>query len=172
MNKAGSTQALDHRTVAIELNQRAWALLEKQDRTLEDNDELLHAAHASLWHWLQVGTKRNEQRGLWLVGRVHVLQGNKEAAMRYAKKTMTLTTSNEEDMVDFDHAYAYELFARATFLAGEKDKAEGLFERASRLGQLIHGEQNRKIFFSDLEAIPYPKLQVFEYTQRNSAKSP
>ncbi|SDR18520.1 hypothetical protein [Pseudovibrio sp. Tun.PSC04-5.I4] len=162
MNEAGNTQALDHRSIAIELNQRAWSLLEKQDRTHEDNDELLHVAHASLWHWLQAGTKKNHQRGLWLVGRIHVLQGNGEAAMRYAEKTMELTETNKEDMAEYDHAYAHELLARATLLAGDQSKAAALYERAARLGQLIDGEQNRKIFFSDLEAIPFPKAQIFE----------
>ena len=65
-------------------------------------------------------------------------------------------------MADFDHAYASELMARAMLLAGEEYEAAALFERAVRLGQLIDGEQNRKIFFSDLEAIPYPKAELSE----------
>ncbi|EEA92381.1 hypothetical protein [Pseudovibrio sp. JE062] len=160
MTQAGAKPTLDHKFIAIELNQRAWALLEKEGRSPEDNDEMLHVAHASLWHWLQIGTKANHQRGLWLVGRVHVLLENREAAMRYARQTMDMTEAHQDDMADFDHAYASELLARATLLSGEEGEAAVLFERAARLGQLIHGEQNRKIFFSDLEAIPYPKAEL------------
>ncbi|KZK75458.1 hypothetical protein PsW64_05364 [Pseudovibrio sp. W64] len=162
MAQAGAKLTLDHKFIAIELNQRAWALLENESRSPEENDEMLHVAHASLWHWLQAGTKVHHQRGLWLVGRIHVLLGNREAAMRYARQTMDLTEVHQEDMADFDHAYASELLARATLLAGEEGEASVLFERAARLGQLIHGEQNRKIFFSDLEAIPYPKTELSE----------
>ncbi len=162
MTKAGAKLTLDHKQIAINLNQQAWTLLDKEDRSPEENDEMLHVAHASLWHWLQVGTQVNRQRGLWLVGRVHVLLGNAEAAMRYARQTMDLTETHQEDMADFDHAYASELLARATLLAGEEGDAAALFRKAARLGQLIHGEQNRKIFFSDLGAIPYPKAQPVE----------
>ncbi|MFS8184292.1 hypothetical protein ACMG4P_22450 [Pseudovibrio denitrificans] len=160
MTQAGAKPTLDHKFIAIELNQRAWALLEKESRSPEENDEMLHVAHASLWHWLQIGTKVNHQRGLWLVGRVHVLLGNREAAMRYARQTMDMTEAHQDDMADFDHAYASELLARATLLSGEEGEAAALFRKAARLGQLIHGEQNRKIFFSDLEAIPYPKAEL------------
>lgn len=96
MAQAGAKPTLDHKFIAIELNQRTWALLDKESRSAEENDEILHVAHASLWHWLQVGTKVNQQRGLWLVGRVHVLLGNIEAAMRYALQTMELTKAHQE----------------------------------------------------------------------------
>lgn len=162
MTQAGAKPTLDHKFIAIELNQRTWALLDKESRSAEENDEILHVAHASLWHWLQVGKKVDHQRGLWLVGRVHVSLGNTEAAMRYARQTMDLTKAHQEEMADFDHAYASELMARAMLLAGEEHEAAALFERAARLGQLIDGEQNRKIFFSDLEAIPYPKAELSE----------
>ncbi len=160
MAQAGAKLTLDHKFIASELNQCAWALLENESRSPEENDEMLHVAHASLWHWLQAGSKVHHQRGLWLLGRVHVLLGKREAAMYYARQTMDLTEAHQEDMADFDHAYAFELLARATLLAGEDGEAAVLFERAARLGQLIHGEQNRKILFTDLKAIPYRETEL------------
>jgi hypothetical protein len=38
------------RQLAAALFNRVWALLERPDR---DPDELLHAAHASAYHWME-----------------------------------------------------------------------------------------------------------------------
>ena len=34
---------------------QTWTLMEKPDRTREDDDEMLHAAHASRYHWARSG---------------------------------------------------------------------------------------------------------------------
>jgi len=49
-----------HLMLARRLHGRAWDLLEKPERTIEENDELIHVAHASLYHWLQVGAPLNQ----------------------------------------------------------------------------------------------------------------
>ena len=67
------TEGVDHKALAISLNQRTWALLEKEERTEQESDELIHVAHASLWHWLQAGGPVQQQRGEWLVGRTYVV---------------------------------------------------------------------------------------------------
>ena len=40
-----------HRLIAVRLFNRVWEFMEKADRTSEEDDEMLHAAHASRYHW-------------------------------------------------------------------------------------------------------------------------
>ena len=41
------------------LNGRVWELLEKTDRSKSEAEEMVHAAHASCYHWLQSGSEVN-----------------------------------------------------------------------------------------------------------------
>ena len=84
---------VDHKALAIALNQRCWTLLEKTGRSSDESDELIHVAHASLWHWLQAGGPVQQQRGEWLIGRVYVVLGVADAALRHAQRTLDLTES-------------------------------------------------------------------------------
>ncbi len=146
---------VDHKALAIGLNQRTWTLLEKSVRTAEESDEMIHVAHASLWHWLQAGGPVQQQRGEWLVGRVYVVLGVADAASRHARRTFDLTKTHAELLKDFDHAYAHELMARALLLAGQRQQARTNFDEAVRLGEKIAGEKDREIFNADLMAIPF-----------------
>ena len=40
-----------HERFAIQLNNLVWNLLQKENRTEEDNNKMIHAAHASHYHW-------------------------------------------------------------------------------------------------------------------------
>jgi hypothetical protein len=40
-----------HRELAIDVFNRVWGLLDKTDRTVEEDDTMVHAAHASRDHW-------------------------------------------------------------------------------------------------------------------------
>ena len=44
-----------HRKFAIDLFNQVWDLMDKEDRTQEDNDRMLHAAQASRYHWGETG---------------------------------------------------------------------------------------------------------------------
>lgn len=54
-----------HRHFAIQFNGQTWGLLDKLDRTWEEGEMMIYAAHASCRHWLEAGTGVNHQRGEW-----------------------------------------------------------------------------------------------------------
>jgi hypothetical protein len=139
------------RVFAKQLNGRVWDLLEKEDRSLVEDEEMLHAAHASLYHWLQVGDAVHHQRGEWLLSRVHVVLGHVDAAQRHARRCLELTQRDPDEMADFDVAYAYEGVARAHALAGDWDEAQTHRHRARLAGESIANEEDRAIFFGDLD---------------------
>jgi len=139
-----------HREFAIKSNGRIWALLEKQDRSQLENDELLYAAYASCYHWLQAGTGVHQQRGEYLISKAHVSLGQASEALRHARRCLALTEQHREVMKDFDLAYAYECLARAHALHGDLDEAATHYRRARELGDQIKGSEDKKIFDGDI----------------------
>ena len=57
-----SSDTVEHRRLGVDLFNGTWRLLERDDRTRADDDRMLHMAHASRFHWEQVGTATNLAR--------------------------------------------------------------------------------------------------------------
>ena len=153
MSKSGGfTFAEAQLGLAKTTNGRVWELLEKPGRTEDENDELVHAAHASAYLWLHVETAVHRQRAEWLVSRVYCVVGLPEAALRHARRCSEITTQHPNLMEDLDRAYGHECLARANALAGNMEAAGRYFGLAEELGQEIKNEEDRKIFHCDLES--------------------
>ncbi len=140
---------------AKKIHGSVWRLLEKPDRSAADDEEMINAAHASLFHWRSAGTGLNHQRGEWLIARVYTVIGDKQAAMRHAVRCSELTEEHKDLMVDFDIAFAYECLARAHALYGSKESAQTYKEMAQQAGNDIADDEDKKYFFSDLEGGPW-----------------
>jgi hypothetical protein len=50
----------DERALAAALFNRTWELIEREDRSQDDDDRMLHMAHASRYHWGNVGTAADD----------------------------------------------------------------------------------------------------------------
>jgi hypothetical protein len=142
-----------HKKFAVELNNLVWNLLGKKDRTKQEDETMIHAAHGSYYHWSKVGTAVNLQRGEWLVSHVYAVLNRPEPALHHAKLCMELTKEN--NLVDFDLAYAYEGMARAYASAREKSESQEYIKLAREAGEKIKNEEDKTIFFGDLEAGPW-----------------
>lgn len=142
-----------HKRFAVKLNNRVWELLSKPDRTEQENEEMVHASHASHFHWSKVGKPVNLQRGEWLISHVYAVLNRAESALYHAQKCLALT--DEHKLVDFDLAYAYEAMARANAAAGNASDAKKYLDFAQAAAQEIKEEEDRKLFSSDLETGPW-----------------
>lgn len=138
-----------HRYFAKTANGRVWSLLGQEERSVAEEVELIHAAHASLYHWLQVGTAVHHQRGEWLISHVYAVLGDAPAALRHAARCWGLTDTHKALLADFDIAYAYEGLARAHVLAGNHAEAQHYYTLAQEAGAAIADEEDRAIFTSD-----------------------
>ena len=65
-----------------------WTLLEVADRTIEQDDQIVHAAHASRYHLGQVGDPVNVIRGEWQCSRVYTTLGRAEPALWHARRCL------------------------------------------------------------------------------------
>jgi hypothetical protein len=148
-----------HRHFARSFNSRVWELLGKADRTPAENDEMLQAAYACAYHWRFAGTALHQQRGEWLISRVHVMLGHANEAVRHAERCFELTESNKSLMQDFDVAYALEGLARAHAMIGDRKAAEEFFALAEQAGSAIANEEDRSIFIGDFKSDPWYGLK-------------
>ena len=110
-----------HRFCAVELFDRTWSLLESDVRSAEEDAAMIDMAHASRWHWSVVGAPVNLARGSWQISRVYAVLGRGNAARVHAESY--LFECEENDLSEFDRAFAHEAIARACGALGD---AEGL----------------------------------------------
>ena len=144
-----------HKELGKTLNGEVWKLLGKTDRTDDETRRMIHAAHASHYHWLHAGTKVNEARGEWMIANVYSRLGHGEAALRHATRCAEVAEAHPEDMKDFDVAYATEGLARASASLGKKDEAAELKAKARSLGDLIADPEDKKIYDGDWGSGPW-----------------
>jgi hypothetical protein len=147
------------RRLAVAAHGEAWRLLEKSDRSRTEDREMIGAAHASLNHWLKIGTFVEEQRGNWLVARTYIAVGLVEPALEFARRTMEITAAHHQELADFDRAFAKELAARAWALAGNLVRAQAHHADAHMLGEAIGNDADRREFFRQFEAGPWFRLK-------------
>jgi hypothetical protein len=141
----------EHRKLAIELFNLTWSLLDKKDRTQEDNDRMIHAAHASRFHWGEIGTPLEFERGEWQISRVYSVLKRSEPALYHARRCLEIC--KEHNIGDFDIAFAYEATARAHAVAGNKIDCEKYIKLAKEAGEQIEKKEDKDYFFGELKTI-------------------
>ena len=140
-----------HRKFAVDLFNLVWGLLDKADRTSEDDDRMLHAAHASRFHWGEIGTPLEFERGEWQTSRVYAVLDRPEPAIYHAHRCLALCEANQ--IGDFDIAFAYEALARAYAIAGGSEKSQEYVRLAGQAAEQIESEDNRDYFLSELATV-------------------
>jgi hypothetical protein len=146
------------RNLAIAAHEECWRLLEKSDRTPEEDRKMMAAAHANLEHWKKIGTFVEEQRGNWLVARAYIQLGLIEPSLEFARRCMEITAAHHQELADYDRAFAKELAARAWALAGNLVRARAHYADAQMLGETINNNDDRREFFRQFESGPWFRL--------------
>ena len=152
-----TTNLLDadtHRRVAADLFNHVWTLLEVEARTPEQDDEMVHAAHASRWHWAQTGDEKLRRRlavGEWQCSRVYAVLGRAEPSLHHARRCLALV--EQGGVEDWVVASAYEAMARASRVAGDRAAFEEWRGRARDAVAAIAEEEDREVIEGDLATL-------------------
>jgi hypothetical protein len=139
----------EHRRLGVDLFNEVWRLLESR----EDDDRMLHAAHASRFHWGEAPECKpvNLARGEWQVSHVYTVLGRAEPALWHAGRCLEHCERN--GIGDWDLAYAYEALARAHALAGDGEAASWK-AKARAAGDAIADPADREHFDEDFLTLP------------------
>lgn len=142
----------DHKKLGIELFNATWNLIDKQNRTEAEAYEMIHAAHASAYHWLKAyGGAINEARSQWQISRVYAILGMGESALKHGQRSLELCVAN--GIGDFDLAFGYEAVARAhAALGNEQAKARNKSLALSACENIANAD-DREYAQSEINAI-------------------
>jgi hypothetical protein len=143
----------DHRQLGVDLFNEAWRLMRLHERTPEQDDELLHCAHAFAYHWLLAGTIANRVPSEWQCSRVYTVLGRAEPALWHARRCLELAESAPDELEEFDLPFAYEAMARAHALAGDESSAREWLARARAGADDLADEDDRALLESDLATV-------------------
>jgi hypothetical protein len=144
-------EPVPRRTLAVDLFNHVWTLLEQAERTAEEDDEMVHAAHASRFHWGEVGELVHRARGEWQCSRVYAVLGRAEPALHHAQRCLELCESGEVE--DWDLPFAYEALARAHLVTGDRDEAARYERLAREAGERIADLEDREHLLADLATL-------------------
>ncbi len=151
-----ATEQVWHKKFAVDLNHLVWSLLDKTDRSDEEDNQLIHAAHASHFHWDEAGMAVRT-RGEWLISHVYAVLNRPEPTLYHAQRCLALC--QEKNVKDFDIAYGYEAMARAYALTGQKAEYQKYVQLAQQAGDRIQDEEDSEIFFGDFQRGPWYGLR-------------
>jgi hypothetical protein len=140
-----------HEACARQCFNDTWALLDKPDRSDDDNDLMLHTAHCSMYHWLKVGQPKHFARGNWLLSRVHAVLGHGDRAISFARRCAELCSTHA--LSPFDRAYAHEALARGFAVSHDAAQSQHHVDAARSLSPSIDNEQERQWLLDDLDTI-------------------
>ena len=146
--------AADHRSLGVALYNDTWRLLDKE-RTPEEDEELLHEAHASAYHWLVAPEceAKNRARGEWMCSRAYAVLGRAEPALHHAERCLRIVQASPQDMDDFDLPFAYEALARASAVAGNSDDVERYEQEAREAAERITDAEDKELVLTDLATL-------------------
>jgi hypothetical protein len=143
--------AAAHKYFAAQCFNQAWDLIEKKDRTPEDDRMMVALNQASIYHWLQ-RDDCNDQRlsvGYWQASRIQAILGNAPEALRYAKVCL----DHSGALPPFFLGYAHEALARAHRLAANPRAAQEHLDAALELAAKVGEKDDRELLLADLRAL-------------------
>lgn len=144
-------KAKKHKKMAKRSFNSTWDLLENPDRTAQEDQKMIHSAHASRYHWGEVGTPLNFARGDWQISRVYAVLNMGNPALKYGKSS--LKTCLDNGIGDFDLAFGYESVARAYAVLGDAENMKEFQDQALEAAKSIEKDEDREYFLSELNTI-------------------
>jgi hypothetical protein len=145
-----------HRYFSGQCFNRAWDLIDKADRTPQEDEEMIRLSQASIWHWTQREdcTPTHMSTGYWQASRIYAILGQVENARRYGQ--LCLDVSQGEDVAPFYLGYAYEALARAEAVAGSRAKTEQYLSKAQKIAEQVSDPDSKKWLLGDLGTVELP----------------
>lgn len=143
----------NHKQIASQCFNRVWEFLDKSERTKEEEEQMIHLAHTSFWHWTQVEdhTPTNLSIGYWQISRVYAVAGNGKQALYYANRCIEV--SLDTAVLPFYIGYGYEAQARAFLILGQKDEVKNSYQQAMSFVENITNEESKQMLLKDLNNI-------------------
>lgn len=146
--------AIWQRRLAAQANNRAWRLSESPDRSPQEDEEMLQAAHAAMYFWKIVGTDANRAHAAQLVAHVYALLKLPNPARHYLAQCEPFFL--ERDCEPWERACALAVKASVAASAGQSDAHASSYREAERLIAALPDREDRDILYATLRVVPKP----------------
>jgi hypothetical protein len=141
-----------HERFAAQCFNRAWELIEKPDRSGDEDMEMLAAAFASRLHWDRLGEDERRVVGDWQIAHVASLLGFPDLALAYARTA--LDRGIAIGSTGWRLASCYEGMARASAAAGRPDERDRFIRLSEEALETEDDAEEREVIASQLRSIP------------------
>jgi hypothetical protein len=141
-----------HRRQAAALFNSTWDLIDKSDRTEDDDAEMLLSAAASRWHWGQVGGAEQVASGDWQVAHVAALLGVADVATRFAGRNLAIAETEGWD--GWRLASAHEGMARACAVSGDTEGRSAHIAAAQAALSREPDAEDREVIEAQIATVP------------------
>ena len=137
-----------HRYFSAHCFNTAWDLIEKKDRTPDDERLMVALNQACIYHWLQRDDCNNQRLsvGYWQASRIQALLGNAAEALRLG----AICLSYSGALSPFYLGFAHEALARAHRLAANVKDATRHLQSAQELAAKVSDKGERELLVADL----------------------
>lgn len=142
---------MEHLDLAKTTFNKTWEYLGRDDRTPDDDREMLAHAAASWYHWRQVGDPQNRSVSDWQMSRVLAVLGAVGQARSFGDSC--LETAVEGGLDGFYVAMGHEAIARAAMLAGDTATKDEHAAAAREILATLSDEEEIEIVAADLATI-------------------
>jgi hypothetical protein len=142
-----------HKRFAVDCYNAAWELLERADRTPEEDRRMLSAAFASRHHWDALGRPEQTCVGDWMVANVASRLGFAGVALTYARAAVDAAEAND-GFADYVLASCYEGMARAFACAGDDAERDRFVEACKGALARIAEDDDRAVIEDQLRSVP------------------
>ena len=142
-----------HKHFSVVCFNKAWELIEKSDRTEDEDEQMIRLTISSHWHWTQredYGPK-NASIAYWQTSRVYSVLGLGDEARHYGQRC--LEVSKNEELPPFFLGYAYEALARAEAVSANQSKMDEYLNLMNQIVEKIKDSDEKKMLLDDMATI-------------------
>ena len=142
-----------HKFFSVNCFNRAWDLMDKLERTAEEDEEMIRLSLASLWHWTQRQdcTPTNLSVGYWQASRIYAMLGQPSAARQYGQRSLEI--AQNANLEPFYLGYAYEALARAESEDHRPKQMQACLREARKAVENISDPAAKQQLLDDLSSI-------------------
>lgn len=149
---SSATIAQMHRWFAVECNNDAWVLIEKVERSAQDDREMMYLAYASAYHWYHAGTLLNDARAELTLSFAHSVVRQGDLALQYGLSCLEYFENN--DCEDWDLAFGHAAVAFAAAVCADVELHAQHYAAAQQRGTRIADQMDREIFMTSFDLVP------------------
>lgn len=143
--------SIDWKSPAMSLFNETWTYIDMEERTPDQEQEMLANALGSMACWWKVGTDRNFSISHWQVSRVYALLSDPDNARTHGERALSI--ARDADLGPFYVGYGYEALARAASVAGDPSLARRHLASATAQAGKVAEAENRALLDADLAEI-------------------